>query len=149
MLLQAVSFSLQDMHIFCASGLLHHSKGATGVLPVDYMAHRSMLQAGSDRQASAAPLVQHSPEVGSSRRMTEGLISSSCPTDTRLRSPPEIPLWKKPPAGTAMALSETHRYPHNKLHTTTANVCACLLRKPCAKHAFRFTGLFYGLKRLS
>ena len=29
----------------------------------------------------------------------EGLMSSSCPTDTRLRSPPEMPLWKKPPAG--------------------------------------------------
>ena len=50
---------------------------------------------------------QHSPDVGSSRRMTEGLISSSCPTDTRLRSPPEIPLWKKPPAGSAMILIKT------------------------------------------
>lgn len=28
----------------------------------------------------------------------EGLMSSSWPTDTLLRSPPEMPLWKKPPA---------------------------------------------------
>ena len=39
-----------------------------------------------------AILKSSSPEVGSSRRMMEGLMSSSCPTDTRLRSPPEMPL---------------------------------------------------------
>ncbi len=28
---------------------------------------------------------------------TDGLISSSWPTDTRLRSPPDTPRWKYPP----------------------------------------------------
>ena len=46
------------------------------------------------------------PEVGSSSRIMEGLISSSCPTDTRLRSPPDIPLWKKPPAMPPSILSQ-------------------------------------------
>ena len=36
-------------------------------------------------------------EVGSSSRRMEGLISSSWPMEARLRSPPDIPLRKKPP----------------------------------------------------
>lgn len=38
------------------------------------------------------------PEVGSSSSSTEGFMIISCPTDTRLRSPPLIPRLKKPPA---------------------------------------------------
>lgn len=43
-------------------------------------------------------VVLSSPLVGSSSRMIAGLMSSSLPMDTRLRSPPLIPLRKKPPA---------------------------------------------------
>jgi hypothetical protein len=38
------------------------------------------------------------PEVGSSSSSTLGLISSSWPMLTRLRSPPLMPFLKKPPA---------------------------------------------------
>jgi hypothetical protein len=37
------------------------------------------------------------PEVGSSRSMRLGLISSSCPMLTRFRSPPEMPRMNGPP----------------------------------------------------
>lgn len=36
-------------------------------------------------------------EVGSSSSRMDGFISSSCPIDALLRSPPEIPLRKNPP----------------------------------------------------
>ena len=42
-------------------------------------------------------VVASRPDVGSSSSINEGLISSSCPTDTLFRSPPDIPLFPKPP----------------------------------------------------
>ena len=44
-------------------------------------------------------VVESSPLVGSSSRIRLGLINSSCPILARLRSPPEMPLRKKPPGG--------------------------------------------------
>lgn len=37
------------------------------------------------------------PEVGSSRKRIDGLVTSSIPTDTRLRSPPLIPRTSSSP----------------------------------------------------
>ena len=42
-------------------------------------------------------VVESRPLVGSSSRIRLGLMSSSCPMLARLRSPPEMPLRKKPP----------------------------------------------------
>eukprot|EP00951_Prasinocladus_malaysianus_P035425 scaffold365140_cov55-Prasinocladus_malaysianus.AAC.1 len=42
-------------------------------------------------------VVESRPEVGSSRKMMEGLMSISWPTLTRLRSPPETPRIMNPP----------------------------------------------------
>jgi len=40
---------------------------------------------------------ESSPEVGSSKKSTEGSVISSQPIFTRFRSPPEIPLMNYPP----------------------------------------------------
>ena len=73
----------------------------------------SSLQKGFARQAAGSGEIEGSPpEVGSSSSTIEGLISSSWPMDARLRSPPEMPLRKKPPA--RRLHSDTAPYPAGK-----------------------------------
>ena len=83
------------------------------------------------------------PEVGSSNSNTEGLMIISCPTDTRLRSPPLIPRLKNPPAhqhsqcsgfetqGQAVhiALHNADRTTQQMCHKcTTVQGCSCIGR---------------------
>ena len=51
--------------------------------------------------------------VGSSSSTMEGLMSSSCPTDTRLRSPPEMPRRKYDPAHKAVREHKHDRFTHH------------------------------------
>ena len=53
-------------------------------------------------------VVESKPEVGSSSMIMLGLMSSSWPTDTRLRSPPLTPRRPKPP--------EVHTHTHTHTH---------------------------------
>ncbi len=50
-------------------------------------------------------VVESSPLVGSSSSRMEGLMMSSWPTEARLRSPPEMPFRKKPPAQNGCRMS--------------------------------------------
>lgn len=51
-------------------------------------------------------VVESRPDVGSSRMITEGLISSSWPTETRLRSPPDTPRRVGPPTSVFLHFSK-------------------------------------------
>ena len=55
--------------------------------------------------------------MGSSSRRTEGLMSSSWPMLTRLRSPPLMPFLKKPPAAIILRTIIIRR------HSQTTELC--------------------------
>jgi hypothetical protein len=46
----------------------------------------------------AAAAAESKPEVGSSRMITRGRLTSATASERRLRWPPESPLKRKPPA---------------------------------------------------
>mmetsp|Transcript_342 Transcript_342/g.983 ORF Transcript_342/g.983 Transcript_342/m.983 type:complete len:223 (-) Transcript_342:62-730(-) len=89
---------------------------------------------------SCSAVVLSSPLVGSSSRSTDGLMRSSCPTETRLRSPPDTPRWKYPPMRVLRHLERPSAFKT----VVTRSVCSAMLmvrgsRRRAAKYSVSHT----------